>query len=172
MDAGEIARVVLQQIKGIIDIEGIIDNYKFETENEFMNVRVISPKSFLADKRKKYVIVTSSYVRQISNQLLSMGFEYDKDFEVIYLNTNFRIGDNFFGAFIKVIRKSLSAFKGYSIFRNLCNKYSLSSNDGIILCPYEGMGDTYMTMALLESYRNENKMNRFIILVIKIPTIK
>lgn len=165
--AGEIARVFLERCADILSIAAIVDNDKSKIGKKFEGITIVEPQTILLDKRQKYIIVTSSYVRQISNQLLSMGFEYDKDFEVIYLNTNFRIGDNFFGAFIKVIRKSLSAFKGYSIFRNLCNKYSLSSNDGIILCPYEGMGDTYMTMALLESYRNENKMNRFIILVIK-----
>ena len=111
-------KIVLQQIKGIIDIEGIIDNYKFETENEFMNVRVISPKSFLADKLK--VCYCYFFLCKTNNNQLLSWAEYDKDFEVIYLNTNFRIGDNF-GAFIKVI--VTYAFKGYSIFRNLCNKY-------------------------------------------------
>lgn len=60
-------------------ISVFLDNDKQKWGKSFLGLKIESPESIVANK-KKVIIATTKYVKDISNQLETMGYEEDKDF--------------------------------------------------------------------------------------------
>lgn len=76
--SGNIAKKTIRKI-GINDIEFIVDNSTNLQETEYCGLQVLSPEKIT---NKYFIIICSTAISDISNQLLSYGLEENTDFAI------------------------------------------------------------------------------------------
>lgn len=138
-----------------LKVAAFVDNNPKKTGGKCQGIDVYSPNEYLMNAQDKYiVIICSSYWREMSRQLESMGYRRDNNFFVIFYEDEV-------GHFWRNLKEVIT---GYRLYHKLLRKYPVEGKH-VFVCPYGASGDVYMAGLFFKTYRQQQGIEKYLLIV-------
>lgn len=131
-------------------VQGILDNDPDKYSKKWMGIWVEKPENLSI--HKNIFILVYGHEKAKRRQLLNLGFVEEKQFTVIkeFETSTLSLG----------INNLIDLINGYHIYSKL-----RKGNKSLIVCPYAGSGDAYLTGLYINQYISQNSIKNYSIIV-------
>lgn len=122
-------------------IEFIIDNSKLQQQHKWLGYEIKDPSELMNDRKDICVIITKDHAYEKKRQILYYGISRN---DILYFVPNqYNFKDRLIGM--------MKCLYVYNKIKSISNKYML-------MCPYPGTGDAYITGLYLEGFIENKKI--------------
>ena len=141
-----------------------IDNAPEKVGKAFHGIPVFAPSDFLFPQKVNVAILLCSktFSREQSRQLSIMGYKSNKDYFAIN-NYILPLHRPNVPLLLKMAIETMKSVKGLLLYRRIMKPFG--SNCKMLLCPYPGTGDIYLTGMYLNEYLKKNNIEEYVLVI-------
>ena len=147
-----------------INTTAFIDNAPEKVGKAFHGIPVFSPTDYLFPKKVNAAILLCSktFSREQSRQLSIMGYKSNTDYFAIN-NYILPLHRRNVPLLLKMAIETKKSVKGLLLYRRIMKPFG--SNCKMLLCPYPGTGDIYLTGMYLNEYLKKYNIKEYVLVV-------